>query len=47
MRQVSRADVPDMPDRIIAATGIYYYQPRRTYPRRQSANRFVGSPLFR
>ena len=27
MRQVSRADVPDMPDRIIAATGIYFAVP--------------------
>jgi hypothetical protein len=23
MRQVPRADVPDMPDRIVAATGVY------------------------
>jgi PIN domain nuclease of toxin-antitoxin system len=23
MRQISRADVPDMPDRIVAATGLY------------------------
>lgn len=27
MRQVSRAEVPDMPDRIIAATGIYFAAP--------------------
>ena len=27
MRAVSRADVPDMPDRIIAATGIYFRVP--------------------
>ena len=27
MRQVSRADVPDMPDRIVAATGIYFGVP--------------------
>jgi PIN domain nuclease of toxin-antitoxin system len=24
MRQVPRADVPDMPDRIVAATGVYF-----------------------
>ncbi len=24
MRQVPRTDVPDMPDRIVAATGLYY-----------------------
>jgi hypothetical protein len=27
MRTVSRAEVPDMPDRIIAATGIYFRVP--------------------
>src|SRR6266567_5756185 len=27
MRQVPRAEVPDMPDRIIAATGIYFGAP--------------------
>jgi hypothetical protein len=27
MRTVSRAEVPDMPDRIIAETGIYYRVP--------------------
>jgi len=27
MRQVPRADVPDMPDRIVAATGVYFGVP--------------------
>ncbi len=27
MRQVSRAEVPDMPDRIVAATAIYFQVP--------------------
>jgi predicted nucleic acid-binding protein len=27
MRQVSRAEVPDMPDRIIAATGVHFGVP--------------------
>ncbi len=27
MRQVSRADVPDMPDRIVAATAVYFGVP--------------------
>lgn len=27
MRQVSRAQVPDLPDRIVAATGIYFAAP--------------------
>jgi PIN domain nuclease of toxin-antitoxin system len=27
MRQVPRADVPDLPDRIVAATGIYFGVP--------------------
>jgi PIN domain nuclease of toxin-antitoxin system len=27
MRAISRADVPDMPDRIVAATGIYFSVP--------------------
>ena len=27
MRQVPRADVPDMPDRIVAATAVYYDVP--------------------
>jgi PIN domain nuclease of toxin-antitoxin system len=27
MRQVPRADVPDMPDRIVAATGVYFGTP--------------------
>jgi PIN domain nuclease of toxin-antitoxin system len=27
MRRVSRADVPDMPDRIVAATGVYFDVP--------------------
>ena len=27
MRQVSRAEVPDMPDRIVAATSIYFAAP--------------------
>jgi PIN domain nuclease of toxin-antitoxin system len=27
MRQVPRADVPDMPDRIVAATAVYYGVP--------------------
>lgn len=27
MRQVSRAEVPNMPDRIVAATGIYFAAP--------------------
>jgi PIN domain nuclease of toxin-antitoxin system len=27
MRQVPRTDVPDMPDRIIAATGVYFGAP--------------------
>jgi PIN domain nuclease of toxin-antitoxin system len=27
MRQVPRADVPDLPDRIVAATGIYFDVP--------------------
>jgi PIN domain nuclease of toxin-antitoxin system len=39
MRRASRAEVPDMPDRIIAATAVHfdvaYNQPRSPYPRRQ------------
>ena len=27
MRQVSRAEVPDMPDRIVAATALYFDVP--------------------
>ena len=27
MRQVSRAEVPDMPDRVVAATGVYFGVP--------------------
>jgi predicted nucleic acid-binding protein len=27
MRQVSRAEVPDMPDRIVAATAVYFDVP--------------------
>jgi hypothetical protein len=27
MRQVPRADVPDMPDRIVAAAGVYFEAP--------------------
>jgi hypothetical protein len=27
MRQVSRADVPDMPDRMVAATAVYFDVP--------------------
>jgi len=27
MRQVSRADIPDMPDRIVAATAVYFGVP--------------------
>jgi hypothetical protein len=27
MRQVPRADVPDMPDRIVAATAVYFGTP--------------------
>ena len=27
MRQVPRADVPDMPDRMVAATGVYFDVP--------------------
>jgi PIN domain nuclease of toxin-antitoxin system len=27
VRQVPRADVPDMPDRIVAATGVYFGVP--------------------
>lgn len=27
MRQVPRVDVPDMPDRIVAATGVYFGVP--------------------
>jgi len=27
MRQVSRAEVPDMPDRMVAATGVYFDVP--------------------
>ena len=27
MRQVSRAEVPDMPDRMVAATGVYFGVP--------------------
>ena len=27
MRQVPRSDVPDMPDRIVAATGVYFGVP--------------------
>jgi PIN domain nuclease of toxin-antitoxin system len=27
MRQVSRADIPDLPDRIVAATGVYFGVP--------------------
>ena len=27
MRQVPRADVPDLPDRIVAATGVYFGAP--------------------
>jgi len=27
MRQVSRAEVPDMPDRMVAATGAYFGVP--------------------
>jgi predicted nucleic acid-binding protein len=27
MRQVRRADVPDMPDRIVAATAVYFGVP--------------------
>ena len=27
MRQISRAEVPDMPDRIVAATAIYFQVP--------------------
>src|SRR5579871_3933708 len=27
MRQIPRADVPDMPDRIVAATGVYFRTP--------------------
>ena len=27
MRQVPRADVPDMPDRIVAATAVYFGAP--------------------
>jgi PIN domain nuclease of toxin-antitoxin system len=27
MRQIPRADVPDMPDRIVAATAVYFNVP--------------------
>jgi predicted nucleic acid-binding protein len=27
MRRVSRAEVPDMPDRVVAATGVYFGVP--------------------
>ena len=27
MRQVPRAEVPDMPDRVVAATGVHFYVP--------------------
>ena len=27
MRQVSRAEVPDMPDRVVAATAVYFNVP--------------------
>ena len=27
MRQVPRVDVPDMPDRLVAATGVYFGVP--------------------
>ena len=27
MRQVSRAEVPDMPDRMVAATAVYFELP--------------------
>jgi PIN domain nuclease of toxin-antitoxin system len=39
MRQVSRAEVPDMPDRMVAATGIYFDVPVISRDRRiRSAN---------
>ena len=46
MRQVPRADVPDMPDRIVAATGLYFgavgHQPRQPHPDIQPANGLVA-----
>jgi PIN domain nuclease of toxin-antitoxin system len=44
MRRVPRENVPDMPDRIIAATGLLRcprHQPRRRHPRFQRANYLV------
>jgi len=39
LRQVSRAEVPDMPDRIVAATGLYFGVPVISRDRRiRSAN---------
>ncbi|MGA9474470.1 MAG: PIN domain-containing protein [Terriglobales bacterium] len=39
MRQVSRAEVPDMPDRMVAATGVYFDVPVISRDRRiRSAN---------
>jgi PIN domain nuclease of toxin-antitoxin system len=45
MRQIPRADVPDMPDRVVAATGVYTgHQPRRPPSGRPTCKR-SGSPL--
>lgn len=41
MRQVSRADVPDMPDRIVAATGVYFGVPVISRDRRIRASNVV------
>ena len=39
MRQVSRAEVPDMPDRMVAATAVYFDVPvisrDKAHPRRE------------
>jgi PIN domain nuclease of toxin-antitoxin system len=45
MRRVSRTDVPDMPDRIVAATAMYFqrarHEPRRTHTFGEPPHRLV------
>lgn len=46
MWQVSRAEVPDLPNRMVAATAVYFrcagHQPRQAHPRGQPKNGLVA-----